>query len=71
MKLSDELRYLADFPSHAAIAPLLTSAADKLDESHLWRNAWVAAENRVEQLTRELERVRSVPKPRKEKERED
>lgn len=71
MKLSDQLRYLADFPSHAPIAPILTAAADKLDDSHLWRDAWMEAEKRVEQLTRELNAVRSVPKPRKEKECED
>ena len=41
MKLSDQLRYLADFPSHAPIAPVLTAAADKLDDSHLWRDAWM------------------------------
>lgn len=71
MKLSDQLRYLADFPSHAPIAPVLTCAADKLDDSHLWRDAWMKAERRIEQLTRELEQVRSVPRLRKEKERED
>lgn len=71
MKLSDQLRYLADFPSHAPIAPVLTAAADKLDDSHLWREAWMRSEKRVEELTRELDAVRSVPKPRKEKECED
>ncbi len=71
MKLSDQLRYLADFPSHAPIAPVLTAAADKLDDSHLWRDAWMAAEKKVEELTRELNAVRSVPKSRKEKECED
>jgi hypothetical protein len=71
MKLSDQLRYLADFPSHAPIAPVLTAAADKLDDSHLWRDAWMRSEERVEELTRELNAVRLVPKPRKEKECED
>lgn len=71
MKLSDQLRDLADFPSCAPIAPILTSAADKLDDSHLWREAWMRSEKRVEELTRELNAVRSVPKPRKEKECED
>ena len=71
MKLSDQLRYLADFPSHTPIAPILTAAADKLDDSHLWRDAWMQAENRVDLLTKELEQVRSLQKFRKEKERED
>jgi hypothetical protein len=58
MKLSDTLRDLADFPSHAPIAPILQAAADKLDESHLWREAWLRAEKRVEELTKELESLR-------------
>jgi hypothetical protein len=71
MKLSDNLRYLADFPSHAPIAPILQSAADKLDDSHLWREAWMRAEKRVEELTSEVERLRYRLPPRKEKECED
>lgn len=71
MKLSDQLRTLADFPFYETIAPILTSAADKLDDSHLWRDAWMQAESRVDQLTNELEKVRSLQKFRKEKECED
>lgn len=71
MKLSDQLRYLADFPSHTPIAPILTAAADKLDDSHLWRDAWMASEKRVEELTRELDRLRLRLEHRKEKECED
>jgi len=71
MKLSDNLRYLADFPSHAPIAPILQSAADKLDDSHLWRDAWMRSEKRVEELTSELERLRLRLPNRKEKECED
>lgn len=71
MKLSDNLRYLADFPSHAPIAPILQTAADKLDDSHLWRDAWMRSEKRVEELTSELERLRCRLPNRKEKECED
>jgi len=71
MKLSDNLRYLADFPSNAPIAPILQSAADKLDDSHLWRDAWMRSEKRVEELTSELERLRLRLPNRKEKECED
>ena len=71
MKLSDNLRYLADFPSHAPIAPILQTAADKLDDSHLWRDAWMRSEKRVEELTSELEQLRYRLPPRKEKECED
>jgi hypothetical protein len=71
MKLSDNLRYLADFPSHAPIAPILQTAADKLDDSHLWRDAWMRSEKRVEELTSELERLRLRLPNRKEKECED
>jgi hypothetical protein len=71
MKLSDTLRYLADFPSHAPIAPILQSAADKLDDSHLWRDAWMQSEKRVEELTSELEQLRYGLPNRKEKEREN
>jgi len=67
MKLSERLRYLADFPSQESIAPLLQSAADVLDDSHLWRQAWVRAENQVGELTRELERLRYQLQQRKEK----
>jgi len=65
MKLSDNLRYLADFPSHAPIAPILQTAADKLDDSHLWRDAWMRSEKRVEELTSELNEVRSQLSNRK------
>lgn len=71
MKLSDQLRTLADFPFYKTIEPILTAAADKLDDSHLWRDAWMQAENRADQLTKELEQVRSLQKFRKEKVRED
>jgi hypothetical protein len=71
MKLSDNLRYLADFPSHAPIAPILQTAADKLDDSHLWRDAWMRSEKRVEELTSELEQLRYRLPNRKEKECED
>ena len=71
MKLSDNLRYLADFPSHAPIAPILQSAADRLDDSHLWRDAWMKSEKRVEELTSEREQIRYRLHHRKEKECED
>lgn len=58
MKLSDVLRDLAKYPSHSLIRPYLQAAADKIDESHLWREAWLRAEKRVEELTKELESLR-------------
>ncbi len=71
MRTSDFLRYLADFPTHKEIAPRLLDAAQTLEDQRLWREAWLRAEKRVEELTSELDLLRSRPTNRKEKERED
>jgi hypothetical protein len=58
MKLSDVRRDLAQYPKNSLVRPYLQAAADKIDESHLWREAWLRAEKRVEELTKELESLR-------------
>jgi hypothetical protein len=58
MKLSDVLRDLAKYPMNSLIRPYLQAAADRIDESRLWRDAWLKAEKRVEELTKELESLR-------------
>lgn len=59
MKLSQELEYLSHFSRYATIAPVLQAAADQLEGAHLWRDAWVCAENRCEELTKEINALRS------------
>jgi histidinol-phosphate/aromatic aminotransferase/cobyric acid decarboxylase-like protein len=69
MKLSDELRSVREiFP---AIEGLLDAAAQRIEDAHLWRAAWLKAEEEVDQLTKELELLRSQRVNRKEKECED
>jgi DNA-binding winged helix-turn-helix (wHTH) protein len=59
MKLSQELEHLSHFSRYATIAPLLQAAAQQLEAAHLWREAWVRTENRCEELTREINALRS------------
>ncbi len=69
MKLSDELRSVREvFP---AIEDLLEAAAQRIEDARLWRAAWLKAEEEVDQLTKELELLRSQRVNRKEKECED
>ena len=70
MKLQEELRSIKEvFP---AIDHLLETAAQRLEDQRLWREAWIRAESRVEELTKELTLLRSkLPPHRKEKECED
>lgn len=68
MKLSDELRSVKGvFP---AIEHLLEAAAQRIEDARQWKAAWIAAENQVDLLTKELEQVR-LHHRRKEKERND
>ncbi len=69
MKLLDELRSVREvFP---AIEDLLEAAAQRIEDARLWRAAWLKAEEEVDQLTKELELLRSQRVNRKEKECED
>lgn len=68
MRTPEFLRYLADFPAHKEIAPLLLDAAQTLEDQRLWRDGWLRAEKRVEELTKELKLLRSGLTNRKEKE---
>jgi len=55
--MTDELRSLGSlYPEHAEF---LAACADKLEESRQWRIAWIQSELRNEQLTQELELLRS------------
>ena len=40
-------------------AEMVLEAANKLEDQRLWRKAWLDAENRVDELTKELEQLRS------------
>ena len=64
---TESLRHLADFPSHKEIALILEAAAQSLEDQRHWRHAWIRAEMRVEELTSELELLRSMLQHRKEK----
>lgn len=69
MKLTEELRSVREiFP---AIEGMLEAAAKRIEDQRLWREAWLDAENRVDELTRELDVLRSKLKHRKEKECND
>lgn len=69
MKLSDELRSVKEvFP---AIEHLLEAAAERIEDAHLWRVAWMKSEKQVELLTSELKLLRSSRLHRKEKECND
>lgn len=69
MKLTEELRSVREiFP---AIEGMLEAAAKRIEDQRLWREAWLDAEKRVDELTRELDVLRSKLKHRKEKECND
>lgn len=69
MKLTEELRSVREiFP---AIEGMLEAAAKRIEDQRLWREAWLDAENKVDELTRELDVLRSKLKHRKEKECND
>jgi DNA-binding winged helix-turn-helix (wHTH) protein len=69
MKLHEELRSIKEvFP---CIEGLLETAAQRIEDQRLWRQAWLDAEKKVELLTSELNVIKSSLQNRKEKERND
>jgi len=69
MKLREELRSVKEvFP---AIAEMLEAAAQRIEDQRQWREAWLSAERRVDELTKELDVLRSRRNLRKEKECND
>lgn len=69
MKLREELRSVKEvFP---AIAEMLEAAAQRIEDQRQWREAWLSAEKRVDELTKELDVLRSRRNLRKEKECND
>ena len=68
MRTPEFLRYLANSQRSNGIASRLLDAAQSLEDQRLWREAWIRAEKRVEELTEELKLVRSGLTNRKEKE---
>jgi hypothetical protein len=69
MKLTEDLRAIKGV--HPAIEELLETAAQRLEDQRLWREAWLNAENKVELLTSELSMLRLRRQLRKEKECND
>ncbi len=54
-----------------AIAEMLEAAAQRIEDQRLWRGAWLDAEKRVDELTKEVDVLRSRRNLRKEKECND
>lgn len=54
-----------------AIAEMLEAAAQRIEDQRQWREAWLSAEKRVDELTKELDVLRSRRNLRKEKECND
>lgn len=63
MKLTERLRLLAE--AFESLRPLLNEAAERLEDQRQWRQMWLNAEKRVEELTSELNEVRSSLSNRK------
>lgn len=63
MKLTERLRLLAE--AFESLRPLLNEAAERLEDQRQWRQMWLDAEKRVEELTSELNEVRSSLSNRK------
>ena len=70
MKLTAALFRLAAYLKEED-AEIVLAAANKLEEQRLWRDAWLRSEEKVEQLTSELDVLRLKLKTRKEKECND
>ena len=65
MKLQEELRSMKEvFPY---IEGLLETAAQRIEDQRLWRDAWLRSEKKVELLTSEINVLRLQLKHRKEK----
>lgn len=63
MRLVDRLRLLAEAFEHTG--PLLSEAAQRIEDQRMWRHMWLDSEKRVEELTSELNKVRSQLSNRK------
>jgi hypothetical protein len=63
MTLVQRLRLLAE--AFENTGPLLEEAATRIEDQRLWRDMWLDAEKRVEELTSELNEVRSQLSNRK------
>ena len=63
MTLVQRLRLLAE--AFENTGPLLEEAATRLEDQRMWRHMWLDAEKRVEELTSELNGVRSQLSNRK------
>lgn len=63
MKLTERLRLLAE--AFEQTGPLLNEAAQRIEDQRQWRQMWLNAEKRVEELTSELNEVRSSLSNRK------
>jgi hypothetical protein len=63
MTLVQRLRLLAE--AFENTGPLLQEAATRIEDQRLWRDMWLDAEKRVEELTSELNEVRSQLSNRK------
>jgi hypothetical protein len=63
MRLVDRLRLLAE--AFESIRPVIDEAATRLEDQRQWRHMWLDAEKRVEELTSELNKVRSQLSNRK------
>jgi len=50
---------------------MLEAAAQRIEDQRLWRGAWLDAEKRVDELTKEVDVLRSRRNLRKEKECND
>jgi hypothetical protein len=53
------------------VEALLEEAAARIEDQRQWREAWLSAEKRVDELTKELDVLRSRRNLRKEKECND
>lgn len=63
MKLVERLRLCAE--TFKDLGPVLEEAATRLEDQRLWRHMWLDSEKRVEELTSELNEVRSQLSNRK------
>lgn len=70
MKLIEELWTLAQ-TAPQQYQPLLKAVGQLLQDQRQWREAWLDAEKRVDELTKELDVLRSRRNLRKEKECND
>lgn len=63
MRLVERLRLCAE--TFEDLGPVLEEAATRLEDQRMWRHMWLDSEKRVEELTSELNEVRSQLSNRK------